>query len=44
VANLELHDVGRKVNEVSHKVVAALEQPSVRAVTPAMGFPIGMET
>src|SRR5262249_14253500 len=42
VANLEFHHSGDHVNEVARKVVAALERQGVRAVNPAMGFP--MET
>jgi Fe-S-cluster-containing hydrogenase component 2 len=42
VANLEFHHSGDHVNEVARKVVAALERQGVRALNPAMGFP--MET
>ncbi len=42
VANLEFHHRGDHVNEVAHKVVAALEQRGVRALNPAMGFPMEM--
>src|SRR5205823_1397668 len=42
VANLEFHHTGDHVNEVARKVVAALEQQAVRAVNPAMGFPMEM--
>ena len=42
VANLEFHHSGEHTNEVARKVVAALERQGVRAVNPAMGFP--MET
>jgi ferredoxin len=43
VANLEFHHNGDHSNEVARKVVAALQQQGVRAVNPAMGFPMEME-
>jgi ferredoxin len=43
VANLEFHHAGDRVNEVASSVVAALEQQGVRAVNPAMGFPMEMD-
>jgi len=43
VANLEFHHVGDRVNEVARKVVSVLEQKGVRAVNPAMGFPMEMD-
>src|SRR5947209_17780938 len=43
VANLEFHHTGDHVNEVARKVVAALERAGVRAVNPAMGFPMEMD-
>jgi Fe-S-cluster-containing hydrogenase component 2 len=43
VANLEFHHTGDHVNEVARKVVATLERQGVRAVNPAMGFPMEME-
>src|SRR3989441_3707877 len=43
VANLEFHHTGDHVNEVARKVVAALERQGVRAVNPAMGFPMEMD-
>jgi ferredoxin len=42
VSNLEFHHTGDHVNEVARKVVAALERQGIRALNPAMGFP--MET
>jgi Fe-S-cluster-containing hydrogenase component 2 len=42
VANLEFHHVGDHVNAVAQTIVAALERHGIRAVNPAMGFP--MET
>jgi ferredoxin len=43
VANLEFHHAGDKVNEVARRVVTALEREGVRAVNPAMGFPMEMD-
>ena len=43
VANLEFHHTGDHVNEVARKVVATLEQQGVRALNPAMGFPMEMD-
>lgn len=43
VANLEFHHSGDHVNEVAHRIVAALEALGVRAVNPAMGFPMEMD-
>jgi epoxyqueuosine reductase QueG len=43
VANLEFHHTGDRVNEVAHKIVAQLEARGVRAINPAMGFPIEMD-
>ncbi|MDX2037245.1 MAG: SCP2 sterol-binding domain-containing protein [Isosphaeraceae bacterium] len=40
VANLEFHHVGDHTNEVAHAIVQALEGQGVRAVNPAMGFPM----
>src|SRR5215471_7455580 len=35
VANLEFHHTGDHVNEIAHKIVAALETEGVRALNPA---------
>jgi ferredoxin len=43
VANLEFHHSGDHVNKVARKVVATLEGQGVRAVNPAMGFPMEMD-
>jgi Fe-S-cluster-containing hydrogenase component 2 len=43
VANLEFHHTGDHTNEVARKIVATLERQGVRAVNPAMGFPMEME-
>lgn len=42
VANLEFHHTGDQVNDVGRSVVRALEDRGIRAMNPAMGFP--MET
>jgi ferredoxin len=42
VANLEFHHVGEHVNDVAHRIVAALESEGIRAVNPSMGFPMEM--
>jgi ferredoxin len=42
VANVEFHQTGEHVNETAHRIVAALEGRGVRAVNPAMGFPMEM--
>jgi len=43
VANLEFHNAGDHVNEVARQVVTALERRGIRAVNPAMGFPMEMD-
>jgi ferredoxin len=43
VANLEFHHAGDQVNEIARHVVAALENRGVRAVNPAMGFPMEVD-
>jgi ferredoxin len=43
VANLEFHETGDQVNEVARRIVATLEQRGVRALNPAMGFPMEMD-
>ena len=43
VANLEFHHTGDLTNEVAHRVARALEAEGVRAVNPAMGFPMEMD-
>jgi ferredoxin len=40
VANVEFHQTGDRVNEIAHRIVAALEERGIRAVNPAMGFPM----
>jgi epoxyqueuosine reductase QueG len=43
VANLEFHHTGDHVNAVARKVVATLEKQGIRALNPAMGFPMEMD-
>ncbi len=43
VANLEFHHTGDQVNEVARKVVAAWNAQGIRAINPAMGFPMEMD-
>jgi Fe-S-cluster-containing hydrogenase component 2 len=43
VANVEFHQTGDHVNETARRIVAALERRGVRAVNPAMGFPMEMD-
>ncbi len=42
VANLEFHHTGEHIDEVGRTVVRALEERGVRALNPAMGFPMEM--
>ncbi len=43
VANLEFHHTGDHTNEASRRIVSALDAMGVRAVNPAMGFPMEMD-
>jgi len=43
VANMEFHHAGDEVNEIGRKVVRALEEKGVKALNPAMGFPMEMD-
>ena len=43
VANLEFHHTGDQVNDVARHLVKLLESKGIRAVNPAMGFPMEME-
>jgi len=43
IANMEFHHAGDEVNEIGRKVVRALEEKGVKALNPAMGFPMEME-
>lgn len=40
VANLEFHHTGEHVDDVGRRVVRALEDRGIRALNPAMGFPM----
>ena len=42
VANVEFHQTGDRVNETAHRIVASLQAKGIRAVNPAMGFPMEM--
>ena len=42
VANLEFHNTGDRVNEAARLIVSILEDKGVRALNPAMGFPMEM--
>ncbi len=43
IANVEFHRTGDHTNDVARGIVSALERRGVRAVNPAMGFPMEME-
>jgi Fe-S-cluster-containing hydrogenase component 2 len=43
LANLEFHHTGDQVNDVARRIVSALERRGVRALNPAMGFPMEMD-
>jgi Fe-S-cluster-containing hydrogenase component 2 len=43
VANLEFHHVGDEVNQIGRKLVRTLQDRGVRALNPAMGFPMEMD-
>src|SRR5262245_20061091 len=40
VANVEFEQTGHRVNEIAHHIVAVLERKGIRAINPAMGFPM----
>ena len=42
-ANVEFHQTGERVNEVAHHIVTALGNRGVRAINPAMGFPMEVD-
>jgi ferredoxin len=42
ISNLEFHHGNRDTDEVARRVVAALERDGVRALNPAVGFPMEM--
>jgi hypothetical protein len=43
VSNLEFHHSGDEVNEIARSVVQTLEGRGIRAMNPAMGFPMEMD-
>ncbi len=43
VANVELHQVEQGLESAAHRISAALERRGVRAVAPAVGFPMEIE-
>lgn len=43
IANLEFHHTGDHVNDVAHQIIRTLEAKGVRALNPAMGFPMEMD-
>src|SRR5215207_11535232 len=43
VANTEFHHSGDEVNDVARRVVQILEDRGIRAMNPAMGFPMEMD-
>ena len=43
VANLEFHRVGHEIDDVARRIVRRLEDRGVRALNPAMAFPMEME-
>jgi len=42
VANLEFHHAGERVDAAGRRIVLRLEDAGIRAVNPAMGFPMEM--
>ena len=43
VANLEFHHVGTQVDDIARNLVSKLEQQGIKAVNPAMAFPMELE-
>lgn len=43
VANVDFHRTGHELEEAARRIVAKLEQKSVRAVYPTVGFPMEMD-
>ena len=43
LANLEFHHTGDEIDAIGRKVVRALQERGVRALSPAMGFPMEMD-
>lgn len=44
LANLEFHNRGHHVDDVARTLVARLEERGIRAINPAMGFPMDVST
>src|SRR5690242_12821984 len=43
IANVEFHHTGDTLEGIGHTIVARLEQEGIRALNPAVGFPMEME-
>jgi Fe-S-cluster-containing hydrogenase component 2 len=43
IANMEFHHIGDMVNDIGRTVVGVLEDKGVKALNPAMGFPMEMD-
>src|SRR4029453_4224014 len=43
VANVEFEQTGHRVNDTAHHIVSTLEARGIRAVNPAMGFPMEVQ-
>lgn len=43
LSNLEFHHVGDETNEAARRIVEALEERGIRALNPAMGFPMEID-
>lgn len=43
LANTEFHHTGDQVNDIARRVVRSLEDRGIRAMNPAMGFPMEMD-
>jgi ferredoxin len=43
VANTEFHHTGDEVNDTARRITAVLERAGIRALNPAMGFPMEMD-
>jgi Fe-S-cluster-containing hydrogenase component 2 len=43
VSNVEFHQSGDRVNETAHRIVASLGDLGLRAINPAMGFPMEVD-
>lgn len=43
MANMEFHHVGDELNEIGRNIVRTMEDRGIRALNPAMGFPMEMD-